>query len=317
MSEFTWGVQPITYDLTWPESLEAAMAVERLGFDQLWVGDHLYSTGGDPYQPFFEGWTMLGAVAALTSRARIGMLVAANPLRNPAWVAKMATTLDHISNGRFILGIGAGNRELEATAHGMDPGRSVGERLDWLDEALTVVRAILDGQTVTHDGTRYHFDQVRHAPRPLQPRIPIVMGAEGERKSLRLVAKHADLWQIWLAPTALEDWLRKDGVLRDHCAEGGRDHATITRIVGGKLVLRRTQEAAGAAWMAQIRLHRWPESMTNFSWIGTPDRIADQILAFKRAGAEGFTASVAAPLDLETIELLATEVRPIVHAADA
>jgi alkanesulfonate monooxygenase SsuD/methylene tetrahydromethanopterin reductase-like flavin-dependent oxidoreductase (luciferase family) len=293
------------------------MAVERLGFDQLWVGDHLYSTGGDPYQPFFEGWTMLGAFAALTRRARIGMLVAANPLRNPGWLAKMATTLDHISNGRFILGIGAGNRELEASAHGMDPGRSIGERLDWLDESLTIVRAILDGETVTHDGPRYHMDHVRHAPRPLQPRIPIVMGAEGERKSLRIVARHADIWQIWLAPTALEHWLRKDRVLRDHCAALGRDQASIQRIIGGKLVLRRTPAEARAVWDAEVRLHRWPESMTSFSWVGTPDQIADRIVAFRRAGADGFTASVAAPLDLETIELLATEVRPKVEAADA
>jgi alkanesulfonate monooxygenase SsuD/methylene tetrahydromethanopterin reductase-like flavin-dependent oxidoreductase (luciferase family) len=317
MKDFSWGAQPITYDLTWPESLEAAMAVERLGYDQLWVGDHLYSTGGDPHQPFFEGWTMLGAFATLTSRARIGMLVAANPLRNPAWLAKMATTLDHISNGRFILGIGAGNRELEASAHGMDPGRSVGERLDWLDESLTIVRAILNGQTVTHDGPRYHMDQVRHAPRPVQSRIPIVMGAEGERKSLRIVARHADLWQIWLSPTSLEDWQRKDRVLQGHCADLGRDHTTIQRIIGGKVVIRPSQEAADAAWREEVRLHQWPESMTSFSWIGTPERIAEQIVAFRRAGAQGFTASVAAPLDLETIELLANEVRPMVEAANA
>jgi alkanesulfonate monooxygenase SsuD/methylene tetrahydromethanopterin reductase-like flavin-dependent oxidoreductase (luciferase family) len=136
VTDFRWGLQPITYSLTWDEALSAARAVAQHGYDYLWVGDHLYSTGGDVYQPFFEGWTMLAAYAALTERVKVGMLVGANPLRNPGVVAKMAATIDHISNGRLLLGMGAGNRELEASVHGIDPGTSVGQRLDWLDESL-------------------------------------------------------------------------------------------------------------------------------------------------------------------------------------
>jgi alkanesulfonate monooxygenase SsuD/methylene tetrahydromethanopterin reductase-like flavin-dependent oxidoreductase (luciferase family) len=149
------GVQPLTYGLTWSESLAAAKAVDDLGYDYLWGHDHLYSTGGDPFQPFFEGWTTLAAWAAVTRRVRLGLLVGANPFRNPGVVAKMAATVDHISGGRLVFGLGAGNRELEVTAHGMDPGRSVGDRLDRLDEALTIVRALLEGETVQHESAGF------------------------------------------------------------------------------------------------------------------------------------------------------------------
>ena len=129
------GVQPLTYGLTWAESLRAARVVDDLGFDYLW-GLPPVRDGRRPFQPFFEGWTTLSAWAAVTSHVRLGLLVGANPFRNPGVVAKMAATVDHISGGRFVLGLGAGTGELEATAHGLEPGRSVGERLDWLDELL-------------------------------------------------------------------------------------------------------------------------------------------------------------------------------------
>src|SRR5262245_60719614 len=144
-----WGIQPITYGLTWDESLAAARAVEALGFDYLWGHDHLWSTGGDKLQPFFEGWSTITAWAALTERVRLGLLVGANPFRHPSVVAKIAATVDHISAGRLILGLGAGNREDETLAHGLDASGSVGERLDRLDEALTIIRGILAGEAVT------------------------------------------------------------------------------------------------------------------------------------------------------------------------
>jgi alkanesulfonate monooxygenase SsuD/methylene tetrahydromethanopterin reductase-like flavin-dependent oxidoreductase (luciferase family) len=315
MSGFRWGLQPITYSLTWAEAAQAAQAVDRLGLDYLWAGDHLYSTGGDPYQPFFEGWTTLGAWAALTSNVRLGMLVAANPFRNPGLVAKMASTLDHISGGRFVLGIGAGNRELEASAHGIDPGGSMGQRLDWLDEALGIVRGILDGESVTHHSQRYQFTDVHQHPTPVQSRLPLVVGAEGERKGLRIAARHADIWQIWLPMDGLETWKRKERVLQEHCQEIGRDHSTIERAVGGRLVLRATPQEAQRVWEEEVRVHDWKGPMTTFSWVGTPDQVAEAIVGFRAAGADGFTASIAAPLDLETIERLATEVRPWVEAA--
>jgi alkanesulfonate monooxygenase SsuD/methylene tetrahydromethanopterin reductase-like flavin-dependent oxidoreductase (luciferase family) len=315
-SRLKLGVQPLTYGLTWAESLRAARAVDDLGFDYLWGHDHLYSTGGDPFQPFFEGWTTLSAWAAVTSHVRLGLLVGANPFRNPGVVAKMAATVDHISAGRFVLGLGAGNRELEVTAHGMDPGRSVGERLDWLDESLGVVRGLLDGQTVHHESARYRFDGVHHAPQPVQARVPFVVGSAGEKKGLRIVARHADIWQMWLAMDDIALFERKRAVLHEHCRAVGRDPAMIEHTIGGKLVIRATAAEARRAFDGQIRVHGWDASMsTVMAWTGSSQEVARAVLAFRAAGVDGFSPSVAAPLDLETIERLATEVRPILDTA--
>jgi alkanesulfonate monooxygenase SsuD/methylene tetrahydromethanopterin reductase-like flavin-dependent oxidoreductase (luciferase family) len=310
------GVQPLTYGLTWAESLRAAQAIDDLGFDYLWGHDHLYSTGGDPFQPFFEGWTTLAAWAAVTRHVRLGLLVGANPFRNPGIVAKMAATVDHISAGRLVLGLGAGNRELEVRAHGMDPGRSVGERLDWLDEALAVVRGLLDGRTVTHQSARYQFDSVRHAPGPVQAHVPFMVGSAGERKGLRIVARHADLWQMWLAMDDVALFEHKRAVLHEHCRTIGRDPATIEHTVGGKLVIRATAADARRAFDEQVRVHGWTDPIqTETAWTGTSEDIARALLAFRAAGVDGFSPSIAAPLDLETVERLATEVRPMVEGS--
>lgn len=313
---FRVGVQPLTYGLSWSESVQAAQAVDRLSFDYLWGHDHLYSTGGDPFQPFFEGWTTLAAWAALTSQVRVGLLVGANPFRNPGLVAKMTATVDHISGGRAILGLGAGNRELEIAAHGIEPGLGVGERLDWLDEALTIVRALLDGETVNHESARYQFDQVRHAPQPVQAHVPVVVGSSGEKKGLRIVAKQADIWQMWLASGDLDLFVRKRSALHEHCIAIGRDPSTIEHMIGGKLVLRRHAAQARKAFEEQMRVHKWPESVAaEMAWTDTPERVVEAVLGFRQAGADAFSASVAAPLDLETIELLASDVRPMLDAA--
>jgi len=311
---FTFGIQPLTYGLTWSAGLAAARLVDRLGYDYLWGHDHLYSTGSDPFQPFFEGWTTLAAWAALTTQVRVGLLVGANPFRNPGVVAKMAATIDHVSQGRFVLGLGAGNREDEAIAHGIDPGRGVGQRLDWLDESLAIVRGLLDGATVSHDSERYRFDAVRHAPRPVQAHVPVVVGASGERKGLRIVARHADIWQIWLGPDEVEVFRAKDLVLADHCRAIGRDPGTIQRVVGGKLVIRADADEARRVFDDEVRVHGWSGAMLSTTWTGTARDIAERILAYRALGVNGFSASVAAPLDLETIERLATEVRPMVEA---
>ena len=308
------GIQPLTYGLTWPESLRAARAVDDLGYDYLWGHDHLYSTGGDPFQPFFEGWTTLAAWAAATRQVRLGLLVGANPFRNPGVVAKMAATVDHISGGRLVFGLGAGNRELEVTAHGMDPGRSVGERLDWLDEALTVVRALLAGETVDHESARYRFSGARHAPLPVAARVPFVVGSAGEKKGLRIVARHADIWQMWLTMDDVELFRHKRDVLHEHCLAIGRDPASIENMVGGKLVIRRDAAEARRAFDAQMRVHGWPEQVrTQMAWTGTSGEVARALRAYQRVGVDAFSPSVAAPLDLETIERLATEVRPMLE----
>jgi alkanesulfonate monooxygenase SsuD/methylene tetrahydromethanopterin reductase-like flavin-dependent oxidoreductase (luciferase family) len=151
----------------------------------------------------------------------------------------------------------------------------------------------------------------------MQPHVPFVVGSAGEQKGLLIVARHADIWQMWLAIDDLDLFRHKDAVLREHCLAIGRDSATIERMIGGKLVIRRDAVEARRVFEEQMRVHAWPQSIRReMAWTGTPEQVAQAVLAYRGAGADGFSASVAAPLDLETIELLATEVRPMLDAAD-
>ena len=145
MTDLKTGILLWSQGATWPEMLDAAKRVDRLGYDHVWTWDHIYAIFGDPYQPIVEGWTTLAAWAMATERARLGLLVAANTFRNPGLTAKLAATLDHISDGRAILGIGGAWFELEHTAHGIDFGSGFGQRLDWMDEAVAAMRTVLDG----------------------------------------------------------------------------------------------------------------------------------------------------------------------------
>jgi len=133
MSDVRLGVLLWSQATDWPSFEAGARTVDRLGYDHLWTWDHLYAIFGNPYQPIFEGWMTLAAWAKTTARTRLGLLVGANTFRNPGLVARLATTLDHLSGGRAILGLGGAWFELEHQAHGIDFGRSAGERLDWLD----------------------------------------------------------------------------------------------------------------------------------------------------------------------------------------
>ncbi|HEY5630002.1 MAG TPA: TIGR03560 family F420-dependent LLM class oxidoreductase, partial [Candidatus Limnocylindrales bacterium] len=210
----------------WPELRDAALAAEAAGFDDLWIDDHLLSDEADWPDPKFEGWTTLAALAAVTTRPRLGLMVGANTLRNPGLVAKMATTVDHISGGRAILGIGAGWFEREHEAFGFAFGSGVGERLDRLVEAVPLIRRLLDGEEVTHQGRFYRFDRAVCAPRPVQARLPILIGGAGPRKTIPLVARSADLWNAYGTP---EQLAAADGLLRAACEAAGRDPGEIGR----------------------------------------------------------------------------------------
>jgi alkanesulfonate monooxygenase SsuD/methylene tetrahydromethanopterin reductase-like flavin-dependent oxidoreductase (luciferase family) len=216
-------------------------------------------------------------------------------------VAKMAATIDHISGGRSILGFGAGNVELEAVAHGL-PWAPVGTRLDWFDESLTLIRRVLAGETVTHEGPTYHFDGVRHAPLPIQQPLPVIIGAEGEKKGLRLAAKHADTWQMFIGMNDVAGWQRKDEIFRQHAADLGRDVSGVERMIGCKLLIRDTEPAARRAAEEFIAIHQWGGDIWDVFWATTPDRVADALIAFQAAGVQAFTPQVGWPYDVETLE---------------
>jgi alkanesulfonate monooxygenase SsuD/methylene tetrahydromethanopterin reductase-like flavin-dependent oxidoreductase (luciferase family) len=212
---------------SWQALLEAGIRADRLGYDTLWTWHHLYPIVGDSSGYNFEGWLTITAWAARTERIRMGLLVGANPYREPTLVAKMATALDHISNGRAIIGIGAAWNEEEAAAFGFAFGSGAPERLRWLGEALPVMRGMLDGDEPSATGPRYRARQTRNLPPPVQKHLPILIGGMGERVTLRLAARYADMNN--LGGDDFEQIRRSELALVAHCEEVGRDPAEIER----------------------------------------------------------------------------------------
>ena len=313
MTDLKTGILLWSQAATWPEMLDGARRVDRLGYDHIWTWDHLYAIFGDPYQPIFEGWTTLAAWAMATEQTRVGLLVGANTFRNPGLVAKIAATLDHISDGRAILGIGGAWMEPEHRAHGIDFGTGFGQRLDWLDESVGAMRAVLDGTSVTSPpGGRYAFDDLRHNPQPVQKRLPIMIGGSGEKKTLRTVAKYADMWNA-MGPT--EVMAHKVEVLKEHCAAVGRDIAEIEFTLGVKLTIRDSEAEADRVWKAAMEHNKTPladvEDDSTF-WNGTPQQLADRLRPYTEIGVRTVISEQPAPYDVESLERFIGEVVPLI-----
>jgi alkanesulfonate monooxygenase SsuD/methylene tetrahydromethanopterin reductase-like flavin-dependent oxidoreductase (luciferase family) len=313
MTDLKTGILLWSQAATWPEMLDAAQRVDRLGYDHLWTWDHLYGIFGDSYQPIFEGWSLLAAWAMATEKTRLGLLVGANTFRNPGLTAKIAGTLDHISDGRAILGIGGAWFDQEHEAHGIDFGSGFGQRLDWLDEAVAAMRTVLDGGSATSpDGAHYAFKDLRHQPLPVQKRLPIMIGGSGEKKTLRTVAKYADMWN---AMGPLEVMAHKVEVLRGHCDAVGRDIGEIEFTLGVKLTIRDSKAEADRVWKAHMEHNRTPlaevEDDDTF-WLGSPEQIADRLRPYVELGFRTVISEQPAPYDVETLERFVGEVKPLI-----
>ncbi len=207
--------------------VDRAVAAEESGFDSVWVMDHFFQLPalGGPSQPMLEAYTLLGAIGARTRRVRLGTLVTGVTYRNPALLAKTVTTLDVISGGRAILGIGAAWYDVEHEGLGVD-FPSDGDRLDRLEEAVQICRAMFRGERPSFAGRYFRTDAAWNVPPPLQPGgPPILIGGGGEKRTLRLVARYADFCNVIGDLSTIR---RKVDVLRRHCESEGRDPAEIT-----------------------------------------------------------------------------------------
>ena len=182
----------------WPAMLAAGQRADALGYDSLWTWDHLYPIFGDPHGPFLEGYMVMAAWSQHVSGPTIGLMVGANTLRNPGLVVKMITTLDHLTEGRAVLGIGGAWFDTEHEAFGIDFGSGFGERLDWLDESAQLMRDMLRDGVATARGEHYHAVGARNDPAPVQSRLPILIGGVGERKTLRMVAQYGDACNLFV-----------------------------------------------------------------------------------------------------------------------
>jgi F420-dependent oxidoreductase-like protein len=226
------GVKVPPQEISAPDLRASWLLAEAAGFDHYWSYDHLVGVVTGSQNPVFEPWSVLAACAVTTERIRLGVVVTANTFRHPGVLAKVVTTVDHLSGGRVEFGIGAG---WEPNEHRMFdlPYGTMAERLERLDESLTVIRGLWTEAETTFEGKYYRVLAALAEPKPLQrPHPPIWIGAAGEQLALRVVARHADVWNL-IAGTGGVDSpaqaARKAEVLSGHCAAAGRDPASIRR----------------------------------------------------------------------------------------
>ncbi|HTC86217.1 MAG TPA: LLM class flavin-dependent oxidoreductase [Candidatus Acidoferrum sp.] len=295
----------------WAALLAAGIRADTLGFDSLWTWDHLYPIVGSDDGPILEGWLTITAWAMATKRVTVGLMVGANTFREPAVVAKMATTLNHISGGRAILGIGAAWFATEHKAYGLPFGSGPPERLRWLGEALPVMRGMLDGTRPSAAGVRYHADGVRNDPPPVQRRLPLLVGGGGVRVTLKLVARYADANNLG---GGFENVKRKDAILRQHCETMGRDEREIERTAGiGSVIIRDSREEARRV-QASIFARNGKAPVWEDQPVGTPEDVVEMLAPYSSIGYNHLIVGFPGPHDEESMTRLMTEVKPRLQA---
>lgn len=297
-----FGLQLWSQQTGWPGFRDAALAAEAAGWDSVWTWDHLLAILGPWEQPILEGWSVLAGLGPLTSRLRLGLMVGANTFRNPGHTAKLATTLDHLSGGRAVLGIGGAWFEREHDAFGIEFGSGFGERLDRLDESVMLMRRLLDGERFSHDGRFYTMHDAICEPRPIQARLPILVGGSGPRKTLRTVARRADGWNT---SGTVEEVRTKLDILSEHCADVGRDITSIEKTVSFPIVLRDDRSAAADAFQALLVKNGVTDAGSSPVLLGSPAEAADRLRPYAEMGFETVIVRMPAPYDRETIEQIA------------
>jgi F420-dependent oxidoreductase-like protein len=299
--------------LTWERWFRIADGVESLGLDSLWRSDHFFSLMGHPERPALECWTSLTALAGRTRRIRFGPLVSPMTFRHPALLARMSAAVDGLSNGRLVLGVGAGWNDAEHQAFDirLPP---LQERFDRLEEGIGVIRSLWSGGPVDRDGQYYRLRGAAAYPRPVQqPGPPLLVGGDGEVRLLRIVARYADEWNSHApGPQAYRAKLAR---LVEHCRTVGRDPDEIHRSwMGGVLIARNESELSEKGrWMQGFlsALREVPPAEASAAlrqrhWlVGTPDQIATQLDNWAAAGVERVMLQWFHLDDLEGLALLA------------
>jgi len=303
-----FGVHAGPQNTTFAGYLELWTRAEELGYDWVSLFDHFMPIFGNAAGGCFEGPTLMAAMAAHTSRVRVGMLVTGVTYRHPAVAANIAATIDHVSGGRAEYGVGAAWFEKEHGQYGIDFPR-VGVRMDMLDEACRVMRGLWTEERFSFEGKHFRLKDAQMDPKPVQEHLPLVIGGSGERRTLRIVAEHADIWNT--SGGDLAGFEHRLEVLARHCADVGRDPADIRKSVTVRAVL--APDAAAAEERRREVEARSPRGQALF--VGTPEQLAEELRPFAERGASDFLLGAAAPYDYETIELMASEVAPALRAA--
>jgi F420-dependent oxidoreductase-like protein len=268
-------------NMTWEKTVERWRLFERLGFESAWLCDHLVQPSR-PQGPYFEAWSLLGGLAAVTDRIRIGVLVTSNTFRNPAVLAKMAVTVDHISNGRLEIGLGAGWYEPEHRMFGLDFPETK-ELVGRFREAVQVVDLITREDTSSFEGTYYRLENAQSRPPSVQrPRPPLVLGAFGPRM-LKIVARYADTWNAFGTPAEMRE---RNQMLDEYCRELGRDPETLDR-----------------------SLYYWVPKSDADPWV-SEQAFHDVFDPYIEAGVNQFILDQPGDAQMEMLEWMASEVLP-------
>lgn len=300
-----FGLQVETYaDLEGENAFDRMLAVARLaeaeGFESVWYEDHLSLSHEDnPAAPWpqLECLSTLSALAACTERVRIGSLVACVPYRNPALLAKTWTTLDVISHGRAIVGIGAGWNEREFRAYGYEFG-TIRERMQMLEDAARILDAMMRDSPASYAGRRHSIYDARNDPLPTQrPRPPILIGGNGERRTLRLVARYAEMCNVFGSPDEVG---RRFQTLRHHCEEVDRPYDEVVRTINYWALLARDEEDKVE------KRRRFPQAFS----VETPEETLATLRAYEAAGTQCVIVKILDAADLDPVRLFAREVMP-------
>jgi F420-dependent oxidoreductase-like protein len=294
------GPQHASFD----DCLELWRRCEDLGYDWLSVFDHFMPIVGDPEGPCFEGPTMMTAMAARTTRVRVAILVTGVTYRHPAVAANIAATIDHISGGRVEYGVGAAWFESEHRQYGI-PFPRLGVRMDMLDEACRVMRGLWTEERFSFAGEHYVLQDAQMEPKPLQARLPLVIGGDGEKRTLRIVAEHADVWNTGLGD--IETFRHKLDVLSRHCEAVGRDPADIRKSLTFRAVL--AEDEAALRERRRELAPKLPIEEAKFLFV-TPEQLVERMLPFAELGAGDFLFAAYSPYDWQSLELVAREVAP-------
>jgi F420-dependent oxidoreductase-like protein len=303
-----FGIHAGQQHATFEEYVELWRVAEAAGLDWASVFDHFLPIQSDPTGPCFEGLTLLSAMAAHTSRLQCGVIVCGVTYRNPAVLAKIATTIDHVSGGRMNLGLGAAWYEDEHEQYGI-PFPRLGVRMDMLDEACRIVRALWTQERATVEGEHFTVRDALHEPKPLQERMPLWIGGSGERRTLRIVAEHADGWNTFFGDAG--EYRHKLDVLARHCADVGRDPGEIRKQIVLRTILGETEaEARERLAEAADRAGVAAEQLAQGMVVGTPEQCAERLRGHRDLGVGDFLISARPPMDRRTIELFAGQVAP-------
>ena len=290
----------------WAKAVEVAVLAEQLGYDSVWVYDHVHNVPRPANEAVFECWTTLAAISQRTTTVRLGQMVGCNSYRQPSLLAKITSTLDVISGGRLDWGIGAGWYENEDRSYGYDfPKPS--DRLHMLEEAVQIVTSMWTQPETTFRGAHYEIVRAQCDPKPLQqPRPPVWIGGGGEQVTLRIVAKHADYSNFG---GDLEQWAHKRDVLRRHCDAVGRDADEIRMTWSPEVFIRSTEAEVETGGTRSL----WGEALASWragNLVGTPEQVCEKLRAYADLGVAGVIPWCSDYPDIETLTRLANEVMP-------